>query len=934
MRRTFTKLISAILISVLLISIMPAVSFNTEAAEGNNNTVQYIRRVDEIADMDLCFGTYNGEVVEWDILGTNIDGNPNAAMLITQNVYDSIPFNEDIYNSDGEVVDIRSNIWGGSTAAQWCDSFETTAFTANELALVQTKLINDEKYTGHTIYGNVSFNAIGPYDEKVYFLSAEEYYNYQLARRDIKEDWWWLRSSFHLETIDFNTFVHSSGGVLYDAPTYPNYYFGCRPAMNLDLSDLFMISSLSDNANPDFSKVKANFTTTVAPTFDTGDVFEGTFEDSLSDLTVGYAAQTITINHPSLKEISTSAKKYNRITATISDPSNIDILYYGKINSDTNATSTSFTFPAGLNYGLYVLTIRAEIWGDKPNSARFATEQGFEVAFWVEGTVTEQMPEAEPAVNLGTNALNGFSGKIMNDNIIFGYQGNSYSVLANKTNTGEEGLFMFANTTLGSTNYGSSTNWSESDGYSWLNGYFNFNFSPEEKAAMIATTKQDAAATIETQTVLESSLTERKLFFLSAAEATSALYGLGLPENRKLGTAYWLRSPISTANLGTFPSVIGTEGELAPANGRTSYGARPAFNLDSSRVAFTTPANGSAQKGFAKVDMISNIDWKLTLQTEDTVTATGEMRAMLGGRAVVTMGSIPDGYDTATVMLLKNGVPVAYGSMTAMSNGRYSFTIPEDIDTYKYEAQFRFEKWNDGTTNLATAPYICKFDVVTTITIDTVHYDANGGEGAPARQSKYDGEAITLRTEVPTREGYTFLGWALSATATEVDYQPGESFNSATGVTLYAVWKADTYTITYDANGGENAPASQTKTHGVNLTLAGEKPNKEGYSFLGWSTSPVTTDAEYVPNHSFTTDADTTLYAVWEKEETLIIGDLNNDGYVDNVDASIILRYDAGIIDLTNLDVADVNGDGEVNNIDASLILKYDAGLISELPRK
>lgn len=56
------------------------------------------------------------------------------------------------------------------------------------------------------------------------------------------------------------------------------------------------------------------------------------------------------------------------------------------------------------------------------------------------------------------------------------------------------------------------------------------------------------------------------------------------------------------------------------------------------------------------------------------------------------------------------------------------------------------------------------------------------------------------------------------------------------------------------------------------------------------------------------------------------LGDANKDGSVDNIDAAMVLKYDAGIID--DIDNADVNKDGEINNIDAALILKYDAGII------
>ena len=58
-------------------------------------------------------------------------------------------------------------------------------------------------------------------------------------------------------------------------------------------------------------------------------------------------------------------------------------------------------------------------------------------------------------------------------------------------------------------------------------------------------------------------------------------------------------------------------------------------------------------------------------------------------------------------------------------------------------------------------------------------------------------------------------------------------------------------------------------------------------------------------------------------------GDVNGDGYVDNLDAVEILKYDAGIAELSEeqKDVADFNNDGEVDNLDATAILKYDAGL-------
>lgn len=157
----------------------------------------------------------------------------------------------------------------------------------------------------------------------------------------------------------------------------------------------------------------------------------------------------------------------------------------------------------------------------------------------------------------------------------------------------------------------------------------------------------------------------------------------------------------------------------------------------------------------------------------------------------------------------------------------------------------------------------------------TVSYNANGGTGAPSSQTKYFNESLTLSSNTPTRNGYTFLGWSESSTATTPTYSAGSSFTTNANTTLYAVWKQDvkTYTISYDANGGTGAPASQQKTYETSLTLSSVEPTKDGYLFLGWTTDDTNT-IEYLPGDTFAINSDTTLYAVWVEISELI---LNNE---------------------------------------------------------
>ena len=76
--------------------------------------------------------------------------------------------------------------------------------------------------------------------------------------------------------------------------------------------------------------------------------------------------------------------------------------------------------------------------------------------------------------------------------------------------------------------------------------------------------------------------------------------------------------------------------------------------------------------------------------------------------------------------------------------------------------------------------------------------------------------------------------------------------------------KLPQYDIRFDANGGSGAPSNQIKARDVDLTLSSTKPIRTGYTFVGWATSPTAISAEYLPGEVFTSNANTTLYAVWK----------------------------------------------------------------------
>ena len=151
-----------------------------------------------------------------------------------------------------------------------------------------------------------------------------------------------------------------------------------------------------------------------------------------------------------------------------------------------------------------------------------------------------------------------------------------------------------------------------------------------------------------------------------------------------------------------------------------------------------------------------------------------------------------------------------------------------------------------------------------------ITFDANGGYDAPSEILSTGGN-ITIPLEIPEKTGYTFLQWKVKDT--NVAGRPGQTFFSVQSYTdndgvlaFVADWG---YEITYNANGGLHVPSSQVKREGETITLSEMVPTREGYKFLGWSTNSSATTATYFANGEFSENANTTLYAVWEKEKAI-----------------------------------------------------------------
>ncbi len=174
-------------------------------------------------------------------------------------------------------------------------------------------------------------------------------------------------------------------------------------------------------------------------------------------------------------------------------------------------------------------------------------------------------------------------------------------------------------------------------------------------------------------------------------------------------------------------------------------------------------------------------------------------------------------------------------SGTGMKNGvRYVYTIEGN----KHD---KVKKGEYPINNKYILGYASpKYSGVPTTTVKpgtkfTIRYNSNGGRNTPAAQTKIANKALVLTKGIPTRMGFTFLGWSTNAKATTPAYKPGSSFTANKSVTLYAIWKDNTFkirptTTIYRRTGpGKNYPAKSRLPKG---SLATVYETKDGWGKL------------------------------------------------------------------------------------------------------
>lgn len=212
-------------------------------------------------------------------------------------------------------------------------------------------------------------------------------------------------------------------------------------------------------------------------------------------------------------------------------------------------------------------------------------------------------------------------------------------------------------------------------------------------------------------------------------------------------------------------------------------------------------------------------------------------------------GNMTDGVQLITTTNGNDGTAMSttyYSSYTGL-NTNQNATVQSTTDESTYS-----DNSNAGTVSISTYK----------LSSATAAASSTGTTSASAARTAQVKMTATAKT------GYTFVGWYNSSgtqLTTNVEYTYTCSGSTAT---YKARFKANSYTVTFNANGGTGSMSNQSHTYGVSKALTANAFTRTGYTFAGWNTKADGTGTSYtdkqsVSNLSSTDGATVTLYAQW-----------------------------------------------------------------------
>ena len=394
------------------------------------------------------------------------------------------------------------------------------------------------------------------------------------------------------------------------------------------------------------------------------------------------------------------------------------------------------------------------------------------------------------------------------------------------------------------------------------------------------------------------------------------LWATSQAERTNSNTYSWLRSCYYSNSRGAYSLYSSGDdyGKNVGVNNR--YAVRPALHLnltavaeEASKVSITL----DKQSGVGGSDSVYAYPGD-AMSTIDTPVRTGYT---FGGYYTSTNGGGTQYYNVSGASVVSTypsgGPTVLYAKWTAntyyvkyegngadggsMSNSTHIYDTASKLTKNAYTREgYTFAGWSASSTGAVA--YSDEASISTLVSASGgvatlyavwqantyyVKYDANGGIGTMTNSTHTYDTASKLTKNAYIRVGYTFAGWSTTSTGA-VAYSDEASISTLTSAsggvaTIFAKWTANTYTVVYNANGGNGTMANSSHSYDVAKNLSKNTFTREGYRFLGWSTSNTATTPAYTDEQSVTnlaTSGTVNLYAIWQQVIS-IMATVNDD---------------------------------------------------------
>ena len=163
--------------------------------------------------------------------------------------------------------------------------------------------------------------------------------------------------------------------------------------------------------------------------------------------------------------------------------------------------------------------------------------------------------------------------------------------------------------------------------------------------------------------------------------------------------------------------------------------------------------------------------------------------------------------------------------------------MPVYTETQPTKDNQHFTGWSPAiAAATADATYTAQFEAIPAGS-KCVTLNSNGGDQGLQYIYVASGSAIGTLPET-TKEGNTFAGWFTDATG---GTQVSASTTVSADVTWYAHYSKNSYTLTWDANGGQLSGSYTSGTVQYGAAITAPTATFEGHTFIGWNVTPATT---------------------------------------------------------------------------------------------